>query len=183
EDDKLLLQLYLSDWDYLDKQVGTIEERMLFLIQQQHSTTLELLQNVPGIGKQSAQTIIAEVGSNLSAFASADHFTSWMGLAPGNRQSANKWYAQHITKGNKYLRATLIQVAWAAVRTKNGYWQAQFSYLRKRLPAKKAIVAIARKIAKLIYRVITQQYQYEEKGAVHFINQRGKWYAPKTVAG
>lgn len=183
EEDRLLLRLYLSDWDYFDAQIATIEERMQVLIQQQHATALTLLQEVPGIGKQGAQTIIAETGSNFEAFPSADHFTSWVGLAPGNKQSAHKWYAQHTTKGNKYLRATLIQIAWGAVRTKNGYWQAQFEYLRKRLPAKKAIVAIARKIAKLIFRVITQQYQYIEKGASHFINQRGKWYAPKTVAG
>ena len=183
QDDRLLLKLYLSDWDYLDTQVSTIESRMQVLIEQQHALSLELLQKIPGIGKQSAQTIIAEIGSDLKSFASADHFTSWIGLAPGNRQSANKWYAQHTTQGNKYLRAILIQIAWAAVRTKNGYWQAQFEYLRKRLQAKKAIVATARKMAKLIYRVINNQYEYEEKGAAHFINQRGKWHASKTVAG
>ncbi len=179
DDDRLLLNLHLCDWDYLEKQMATIEQRMEILIEQQHAEVSALLQKVPGIGLQSARTIISEIGSNLDAFATADHFTSWVGLAPGNRQSANKWYAQSTTKGNKYLRAALIQIAWAAVRTKNGYWQAQFEYLRRRLPAKKAIVAIARKIAKLIYRVITQQYQYEEKGANYFINQRGKWYALK----
>src|SRR5699024_11101736 len=108
-------------------------------------------------------------------FPTADHFSSWIGLVPGNRQSANKWYAQHTTKGNKYLRAVLIQIAWGAVRTKNGYWRAQFQYLRKRLPAKKAIVAIARKMAKLIYKVMTEHYKYEEKGAEYFLNQRGMW--------
>lgn len=132
---------------------------------------------------QSAHAIIAELGDNLESFSAADKLTSWMGLAPGNRQSANKWYAQHTTKGNQYLRKTLIQVAWAAVRKKDGYWLAQFQYLRKRLPAKKAIVAIARKLAKLIYRVITQHYQYEEKGAEYFINQLGKWHKAKPVAG
>ncbi len=156
EDDKLLLlKLHLSDWDYLDTQVATIEGRMRVSIEQQHPPTLVLLQKVPGIGQQGARTIIAEVGSKLKAFPSADHFASWVGLAPGNRQSANKWYAQHTTKGNKYLRTILTQIAWAAVRTKNRYWRQQFECLRKRLPAKKAIVAIARKMAKLIYRVIT----------------------------
>ena len=183
DNDGKMLRLYLSDWDYFDNQIIELEQSMNAILEQGYNPVIGLLQQVPGIGEQSARTIVAEVGNNLQAFPSADHFTSWAGLAPGNRQSANKWFAQHTTKGNKYFRATLIQVAWAAVRTKDGYWQAQFQYLKNRLPAKKAIVAIAGKMAKLIYRVITEQYQYEEKGAAYFINQRGKFHASKIVAG
>ena len=174
--DRQLLKLHLDDWNYLENKTVFLEGQMQEMIANNYSITMDLLQQVPGIGKQSSCTLIAELGNNLESFPSADHFTSWVGLAPGNRQSANKWFAQHTTKGNKYVRAILIQIAWAAARTKNGYWQAQFQYLRKRLAAKKAIVAIARKIAKLIYRVITQQYKYEEKGAEYFINQRGKYH-------
>lgn len=181
--DQQLLQLHLADWEYLDKRVHLLEDSMRIIIKEHYDDAMTLLQLVPGVGKQSACTVIAEVGNTLESFPSSDHFTSWMGLAPGNKQSANKWYAQHTTKGNKYLRTTLLQIAWAAVRTKNGYWQAQFQYLRKRLPAKKAIVAIARKIAKLIYRVITDHYRYEEKGAQYFINKLGTYHAPKPVAG
>jgi transposase len=182
----MLLQLHLGDWDYFDKQIGQLENAMLGLIQQYYQQAVSLLLEVPGIGQQSACTIIAEVGNTLDSFPTADHFTSWAGLAPGNHQSANTWYAQHTTKGNKYFRTILIQVAWAAVRTKGGYWQAHFQYLRKRLPAKKAIVAIARKMTKLIYRVITQQYKYEEKGAAYFIDRLGKYHNPNNhplVAG
>jgi transposase len=177
--DRKLLQLHLADWDYLDRQVTILEQTMEQLIEQRYSRMVTLLEKVPGIGKQGSRTVVSEIGDELGSFPTDDHFTSWIGLAPGNRQSANKWYAQHTTKGNKYLRATLIQIAWAAVRTKDSYWQAQFQYLKKRMPAKKAIVAIARKMAKLVYRVITQHYQYEEKGAVYFLNQRGKWHAPQ----
>ncbi len=148
---------------------------MATIIQQHYADTIDLLLLVPGIGQQSASTIVAEVGHTLESFPTADHFTSWAGLAPGNRQSANTWYAQHTTKGNKYFRTALLQVAWAAVRTKNGYWQAHFQYLRKRLPAKKAIVANARKMAKLIYRVIKDHYQYEEKGAAYFMERRHQY--------
>jgi transposase len=177
--DRQLLSLYLQDWDFLDKQVSFLEESMTGIIQEHYHETASLLMDIPGVGMQTARTIVSEVGVTLNSFPSADHFSSWIGFAPGNRQSANKWYHQSTTKGNKYLRATLIQVAWAAVRTKDGYWQAQFQYLRKRLPAKKAIVAIARKLSKLIYRVITQKYQYEEKGAEYFTSQRGKYHPKK----
>ena len=180
--DRQLLQLHLDDWNYLDKQLKFLDQQMQQTIQHDYALTSNLLLQVPGIGSQSACTIIAELGNNLNSFPTADHFTSWIGLAPGNRQSANKWYAQHTTKGNKYLRTTFIQIAWAAVRTKAGYWQAQFQYLRKRLPAKKAIVAIARKLAKLVYRVITQQYQYQEKGEQYFMDQRGKYFTKPKVA-
>ena len=174
--ERQLLKLHLGDWNYLENRIGFLEGQMLEMIVDNYSITFDLIQKVPGIGKQSSCMLIAELGDNLESFPSADHFTSWVGLAPGNRQSANKWFAQHTTKGNKYIRSVLIQIAWAAVRIKNGYWQAQFQHLRKRLPAKKAIVAISRKVAKLIYRVITQHYQYEEKGAEYFINQRGKYH-------
>ena len=170
--DKILLQLHLKDWQYYDQQILQLEKVITTVVQQHYAETLSLLLLVPGIGELSARTIIAEVGHTLESFPTPDHFTSWAGLAPGNRQSANSWYAQHVTKGNKYFRSTLIQVAWAAVRTRNGYWQAHFQYLRKRLPAKKAIVAIARKMAKLIYRVIKDHYTYEEKGAAYFTERR-----------
>ena len=177
--ERQLLKMYLKDWDYLDQQVGLLEQTMAAIVSEHYQDTLNLLMMVPGIGPQGARTIVAEIGTQISCFPSADHFSSWIGLAPGNRQSANKWYAQPITKGNKYLRVILIQIAWAAVRSKNGYWAAQFQYLRKRLPAKKAIVAIARKMSKLIFKVITEQYQYEEKGAAFFESQRGKWHPKK----
>lgn len=184
--DRLLLQLHLADWDYFDAQINHLQAAMSVLIEQHYQQALSLLLLVPGIGRQSACTIIAEVGNTLDSFPSADHFTSWAGLAPGNRQSANTWYAQHTTKGNKYFKTILLQVAWAAVRTKNGYWQAHFQHLRKRLPVKKAIVAIARKIAKLIYRVIKDHYIYEEKGGAYFIDRLGKYHGghtPNSVAG
>jgi transposase len=173
--DRALLQLHLADWQYYDQQILHLDKAMQDIIQQHYADTISRLILVPGIGLQSACTIVAEVGHTLESFPTADQFTSWAGLAPGNRQSANTWYAQHITKGNKYFRSTLLQVAWAAARTKNGYWQAHFQYLRKRLPAKKAIVAIARKMAKLIYRVIKDHYQYEEKGAEYFTERRHKY--------
>ncbi len=163
------------DWDFLDKQVSFLEETMTGIINEHYHEVSALLMDIPGVGVQTARTIVSEVGVSLDSFPTADHFSSWIGLAPGNRQSADKWYHQSTTKGNKYLRATLIQVAWAAVRSKQGYWKAQFQYLRKRLPAKKVIVAIARKLSKLVYRVITQRYQYEEKGAEYFNAQRGKY--------
>lgn len=143
DSDRQLLRLHLSYWSYLEQQLASLEACIGQLIDQHYSATKALLLEIPGVSVQSAHAILAELGDNLESFSDADKLTSWMGLAPGNRQSANKWYAQHTTKGNQYLRKTLIQVAWAAVRKKEGYWLAQFQYLRKRLPAKKAIVAIA----------------------------------------
>ncbi len=74
-------------------------------------------------------------------------------------------------EGNTYLRTALIQVAWGAVRSKNSYWRALFAYLVKRMPAKKAIVAIARKLVKVIYKVIKGTKTYTEYGADYFIEK------------
>ena len=76
---------------------------------------------------------------NIRAFKKADNLTSWAGLAPGNKQSGTKWYSQPVRKGNKYVTTILIQITWAAVRVKNSYWQAQFIWLKKRMPVKKAL--------------------------------------------
>src|SRR5439155_18255602 len=100
-----------------------------------------------------------------------DHLTSWAGLSPGNKQSGSKWYSSPVRKGNKYLTTALIQVTWAAVRVKNSYWQAQFIWLKRKMPVKKALVAVARKFLKLVYNTLANQKEYSDKGASYFLEQ------------
>ncbi len=174
EHGRFLLKTHLKDWDYLNEQVASLEQRSKQIIDKQYVESRTLLEQIPGIGAQSATIILSEIGNNVDAFSSADKLASWAGLAPGNKQSAGVRYNQHTTKGNKYLRLAMIQTAWAAVRTKNGYWQAQFNWLCKRLPKKKAIIAIARKLIKLIYRTLKDNLSYEEKGGDWYFEQKQK---------
>jgi transposase len=165
------LNMFLMDWTHLESQITELEQAMHNLVAKHYQTSNRLLQTLPGVAQSSAYSILAEVGDNLKNFKTADHLTSWAGLSPGNKQSGSKWYSSPVRKGNKYLTTALIQVAWAAVRVKNSYWQAQFIWLKRKLPVKKALVAIARKFLKLIYYTLTTQQEYVDKGASFFLSR------------
>jgi transposase len=165
------MQMLLQDWAHFEVQVIQLEQAMNKIVSDHYEQSCNLLQTLPGIAQPSAYSLLAEIGDNVKAFKKADNLTSWAGLAPGNKQSGTKWYSQPIRKGNKYVTTILIQVAWAAVRVKNSYWQAQFIWLKKRMPVKKALVAIARKFLKLIYHTLDSQQPYVDKGASYFLEQ------------
>jgi transposase len=171
KEQQFALTLLLMDWAHLEKQVESLENEMERLIAIHYKESFELLCSLPGIASSSARAVLAEIGDAITAFKDADHLTAWAGLAPANKQSGTKWYSQPTRKGNKYLMTIMIQIAWAAVRVKNGYWQAHFLWLKKRMPSKKALVAIARKFLKLIYRTLQRRVFYEEKGGNYFLER------------
>ena len=121
--------------------------------------------SVPGIGARLAETILAELGTDMSRFPSAAHAASWAGLAPGQHESAGKRRNSRIRKGNRYLKGGLIQAAWAAIKNKETYLAALYRRLAARRGAKKAIVAVAHKILVIIYTLLTTGELYEERGA------------------
>ena len=176
---RFMLRLLLDDWQKGELQIKAIEAESNRIIDQHHKESRTLLQQIPGIGPQCATVILSEIGNDISAFPSADHLASWAGLSPGNKQSAGTRFKQPLTKGNKYLRASMVQVAWAAVRSKGTYWHAQFQYISKRLGKKKAIIAIARKMLKLVYRTLKDNMPYEEKGSSWYDEQRQKFILRK----
>jgi transposase len=110
----------------------------------------------------------------MSRFPTADHFTAWCGLAPGNNESAGRQGNTSIKKGNTYLKTAIVSAAWAAVRVKNSYWHALFERMRKRMKAQKAIVAIARRMMKVVYNTIETLTHYKEKGIAHYYEMQEK---------
>jgi len=119
-----------------------------------------LLLTIPGTCEISAMIIIAETGANMKVFENSGKFSGWTGLRPRNDESAGKFKSTSTTKGNRYLRATLVQVAWAASRTKGSYFKEKFCRLAMRKSRKKALIAIARKMAVLIWNVLYFQQTY-----------------------
>jgi transposase len=111
----------------------------------------QLLQTVPGIGELAAATILAEIGTDLSPFPTAENIASWAGLCPGNRESAGTKKGSQTTKGNAYLRSTLLQSAWAATRKRGYIFQLRFRELAPRRGQKRAIVAIAHQMLTILY--------------------------------
>ncbi|MBC8078139.1 MAG: IS110 family transposase [Chloroflexales bacterium] len=124
-----------------------------------------LCDEVPGIGQRVAETIIAELGVDMTRFPSASHAASWARLSPGQRESGGKRRSARIGKGNRYLRSALIQAAHAAVRSKDTFLASFYRRLAARRGNKKAIVAVAHKLLVIVYTLLKTGETYQERGA------------------
>ena len=125
---------------------------------------LDNLLTIPGVKLQSATAIIAEVGSDMSSFEDAPHLVSWCGLRPRNEESAGKILYRKITHGNKYIRKTLVECAWAASKTQGCFFN-RFSYHQvtvRRKSKMKVIVAVARKILSAVWFVLHDGVPYRD---------------------
>jgi transposase len=126
---------------------------------------VELLDSIPGVGERTAQTIIAEIGVDMGRFPSAKHLASWAGVCPGNNESAGKRKSGQTTKGSKFLRTALVEAAWAATHTKGTYLRAKYQRLVKRMPKKKALVAVAHTMLVIVYHLLSRRVAYAELGS------------------
>jgi transposase len=160
---QLLLQQYLEQVALLRQHIAQIEEA-LGAAMKPYAATLHRLCRVPGIDLAAAQALLAEIGPQAAAFDSAEALASWAGVCPGTQESAGVNYSARSPKGNRYLRRLLCQIAWAAVRTKNTFFASLFARLKPRVEARGAVWAIAHRIAKLIWLMLHQQVDYQEKG-------------------
>ncbi len=129
---------------------------------------VKLLDTIPGIAERVAETIVAEVGVEMNRFATDGHLASWAGMCPGNNESAGKRKSGKTSKGNRYLRAALVQAAWAASHQKGTYLAAQYRRLVKRMGKKKALVAVGHSILVIIYHVLESRQSYAELGGDYF---------------
>ena len=128
------------------------------------SEAVELLESIPGVGQRTAQTIVAEIGVDMSRFPSAKHLASWAGVCPGNHESAGKRKSGHPTKGNKSVRTILTEAAWAATHAKGTFLQAKYQRLVKRMPKQKALGAIAHRLLVISYHLLSRRVPYAELG-------------------
>jgi transposase len=124
-------------------------------------------QEIPGMDRTVAAVIIAEMGVNMSVFASVSQLASWAGLCPGNNESAGKRKSSHIPKGNVYLKTALVEAANAASRAKGTYLRDKFYRLKARRGYKRAAVAIAHKILVAVYHMLSQQVSYNDLGDLY----------------
>jgi transposase len=129
-----------------------------------HQDTVIRLAEVPGLGIDSAQQVIAEVGVTASTFPSAAEFTSWVGTCPGKEESAEENSSSRSAKGNKYMRRVLNQAAHAAARSKGTHFQAVFRRLLPRLGYQSAVWAIAHRLCRLIWKILHEGVRYIEQG-------------------
>ena len=166
-----LLTLTLEELRLIEEHLGQLDQQMATLLSQHHEAVLRLAE-VPGLGVDSAQQIIAEVGATAATFPSAKHLASWVGACSGEEESAGVNYSHRSPKGNRPMRRLLNQAANAAVKTKGSLFELVYRRLVPRLGHPQAIGAIAHRLCRLIWKILHQGIHYEERGPA--INRQGQ---------
>lgn len=158
-----LLKMALEELQFLEEQIDKLEREAASLLQQ-HQDAVERVAEVPGFGADSALQMIAEVGPEAAAFDSAGQLASWVGVIPGDNESAGESHSTRSPKGNKNMRRLLNQAAQSAVKTKGSIFEVTFRRLLPRLGYKQAIWAIAHRLCRLLWLILHKRVRYEERG-------------------
>jgi transposase len=158
-----LLKMVLEQLQFLEKQIGQLDQEMASLLSQ-HQDAVERLAEVPGLGVDSAQQIIAEVGATAATFPSEKKLSSWVGACPGDNESAGVNYSHRSPKGNRHMRRVLNQAANAAARTKGSIFELVYHRTVPRLGHQQTIGAIAHRQCRLIWLILHKGVRYEERG-------------------
>ena len=164
---RFMLKLHLGHIDALDKAVADIEKEVGVGLQPFRQAA-RLLSTMPGLSEVSAHVIVAEIGIDMSRFPTSAHLLSWACMCPRNDESAGKRRSTRVRRGGKWLKTTLVQAAWAAVKVKGGYLQAQFHRLRARRGVKKAIMGVAASMLTAAWHMLRDGTEWHDLGATHF---------------
>ena len=160
---RILLRQHMEQVELLRKQVEEINQA-LAVAMHHHLPALVRLTKMPGVDLYGAQELLAEIGPKAAAFPTAEQFAGWVGICPGSKESAGVNYSRRSSKGNKYLRRLLCQIAWAAIHTKETFFAGLFGRLKPRIEGKGAAWAVAHRIGKVIGLVLHEEVEYVEKG-------------------
>ena len=129
---------------------------------------VERLDEVPGLDRRVAEVMLAEVGADISPFPTHQKLAAWAGMCPGNEESAGKRRKRRITPGNRWLKRSLVQAAWAASHTKNSYLASQYRRLVGRRGKKRALIAVAHSILVIVYHLLKDGTRYRDLGVDFF---------------
>jgi transposase len=167
----VMLKAHLSHIDYLDAQIAAMDSQVDRVIAP-FADQVDRLMTIPGVGRRTAEVVIAEIGVDMGRFPSSGHLASWAGLCPGHHESAGKSKSGRARKGNSALRVALCEAAWAGVRKNDSYLGAQFRRFQRRFGKKaegKAIFACAHSLVVMIYHVLAEDGAvYQDLGADWF---------------
>jgi transposase len=162
-----LLKLHLELIGALERALEAVDAdvgKLLAPIRQ----SARLLTTMPGVNDLTAHVVLAEIGADMARFPTPAQLLSWATLCPRNDESAGKRRSTRTRKGSPWLKTALVTAAWAAVRVKGSYLQAQFLRLRARRGAKKAILAVAASMLTAIWHMLKNGVEYHDLGADHF---------------
>jgi transposase len=164
---RFLLRLHLKQIDALEAAIAEIDREVEADIAP-FRAAVKQLSSTPGVKALAAQVIVSEIGIDMSRFPSDGHLVSWAGICPRNDESAGKRRSTRLRKGAPWLKTTLVQCAWSAVRQKDTYLRSQFYHIRARRGPKKAIMAVAASILTAVYHMLKEGKTYQDLGPNHF---------------
>jgi transposase len=167
---RFLLAQHLAHVDFLDAAIERLAVEIAARLQPVEEV-VERLQAIPGVGRRTAEVLVAEIGVGVERFPTAAHLASWAALCPGNRESAGKQGSGALRRGNPWLRAALVEAAHAAARAKHTYLATQYRRLAGRRGPKKAAVAVAHSIIVIVYHLLARRSAYADLGT-SYLNER-----------
>jgi transposase len=159
-----LLRMALEELKLMEAQMEQLDREAANLLQEHHDT-VQRVAEVPGFGVNSAMQMIAEVGAEAAAFKTAANLASWVGVCPGEEETAGKSKSTRSPKGNSTMRRLLNQAAHAAVKVKGSIFAITFQKLQPRLEYQEAIWAIAHRLCRLLWMILHKRIRYQERGA------------------
>ena len=174
-----LLHMALDELRLIEEQIRQLDQELAHLLAV-HQNAVQRLAAVPGLGVDSAQQIIAEVGPTAATFPSPKHLSSWVGACPGNDESAGVNYSRRSPNGNRQMRRLLNQAANAAVKTKGSIFELVYRRLVVRLGHAQTIGAIAHRLCRLVWKILHESVVYEERGPA-VTKQRAHRRAAKMI--
>jgi len=167
EHHRFLIKLHLDQIDALNKALRELEARVGEHLDPFRKNVV-ILTTMPGISETAASVIVSEIGYDMARFPTAAHLISWAGLCPRSDESAGKRRSSRIRHGAPWLKTTLVQCAWAAIRTKDSYLRAQFHRLKSRVGPMKAIIAVAASMLTAAFHMLTDGTEYKDLTGAYF---------------
>jgi transposase len=177
---RMILSKMMEHIKYLDRLIEGLDEEIKERMRPFEEKVVAL-DAITGVGERSAQTIIAEIGTNMSTFPSASHLASWAGMCPGNNESAGKKKSGKTRKGNNTLRCTLVECAKAAGRSKNTYLSAQYKRLAARRGRNRAAVAVGHSILTIAYYILRDSKSFYDLGSDYFEQKKKQDIARRAL--
>jgi transposase len=174
------LQLHLALMEQLTQTIAAVDERIRGVLAP-YRALVERLTTIPGMGATTAQVLLAEAGRDMTQFPTAGHLVSWAGLCPRLDESAGKRRSVRVRKGGRWLKTALVQAAWAAIKVRDSYLQAQYVRLKARRGPKKAIVAVAASILVAAYHILRDGTVYRDLGGTYFDRRDKQRVASRLV--
>jgi transposase len=159
---------------YLESQVAVMQTEIDRLLTEDQES-IALLTTIPGVNKVVAVKLLAETGTKVEeTFGSAKRLAKWTGICPGNNETGGKKISGRTTHGNKYLKAILVEAAWAATRTKGTYLRAKYNSMIGRKGKNKALLIVGHKILNAAYIILTTRQPYQAYSVEEFERRRNQ---------